>query len=85
MSCFLQARDFYVEMKWEFTSWGEFGKTHKLFHFHFYLTLGELLLNVESASVIFTLRSWYGNKTNPLLATYMAALLFQHLICGQLL
>lgn len=21
---FLQARDFYVEMKWEFTSWGEF-------------------------------------------------------------
>ncbi len=52
MSCFLQARDFYVEMKWEFTSWGEFGKTHKLFRFHFYLTLGELLLNVESASVI---------------------------------
>ncbi len=52
MSCFLQARDFYVEMKWEFTSWGEFGKTHKLFRFHIYLTLGELLLNVESASVI---------------------------------
>lgn len=24
MLSFLQARDFYVEMKWEFTSWGEF-------------------------------------------------------------